>query len=350
VSDVIASLLLAAIGSAVTFLVQVSRRRYRNRRLREQYPVAGLFATEFEDKSDDGLVVQKGLTRIRQHGMEIVGVTSELQTGRCWKLKGKISSEGFISGVYVAEDPHDTGNGTFFVEVDGATGDMQGLWAGYDSVHHSIEGGKYRFRRCPETDIRRAEHHEAKSLVALLGDALGDRYVEYDEVIRLIEGANSELCLVAKTETRGIAGAATASIISQEALSGSFPKGQSHVLSELPMSPYHENVGLIQAVAVSNLYRERGIATQLTRSAMDWLREQQATIALSFGWKSPEGCHIAGVFESCGFNPVREVENFWLEDSKNAGYSCPSCGDVCGCDAVIFTRSLIDMPANPCRV
>jgi GNAT superfamily N-acetyltransferase len=350
VTDIVTSLLLAAIGSAITFAVQQIRRRYRNHRLRARYPVEGLFATEFEDRTESGTVVQKGLTRIRQHGMEVSGVTSELQTGRCWNLKGKISSDGFISGVYRAEDPHDTGSGTFFVEIDGATGDMKGLWAGYDSVNHSIEGGQYQFRRCPETDIRAAEHHEAQSLVALLGDALGDRYVEYDDVARLIKGANSELCLVARTDGADIAGAATASVVSHRDLARSFPKGKGHLLRQLPLSSHHQSVGLIQAVAVSSLYRERGIATQLTRAAMDWLRDQRATVALSFGWKSPDGCHIGGVFESCGFRPVYEAEKFWFEDSKAAGYSCPSCGDVCRCAAVIFTRSLIDMPANPCRV
>jgi GNAT superfamily N-acetyltransferase len=278
------------------------------------------------------------------------GVTSELQTGRCWNLRGRISPDGFISGTYAADDPHDTGSGTFFVEIEGTTGDMKGLWAGYDSVNHSIEGGKYKFRRCPRTTVRSAEHHEAQALVALLGDALGDRYVEYDEVTRLIDGSGSELCLVARTENREIAGAATASIVPHQALSSSFPKGQGHILSELPVSPHHESVGLIQAIAVSGLYRERGIATQLTRAAMDWLRDQQATVALSFGWKSPDGCHIAGVFESCGFRPVHEVDRFWHDDSKDAGYSCPSCGDICDCAAVIFTRSLIDMPANRCIV
>lgn len=349
-TDVFASLLLAAIGSAITFAVQQIRRRRRDRHLRVQYPVSGLFATEYEDRSGDLTVVQKGLTRIHQHGLEVTGVTSELQTGRCWNLKGRISPDGFLSGFYTADDPHDTGSGTFFVEIDGATGDMTGLWGGYDSVNHSIEGGKYKFRRCPEATIRSAEQHEARPLVALLGDALGDRYVEYDEVTRLIEGDASELCLVARTEASDIAGAATASVIPHADLQLSFPKGQGHVLGQLPVSPHHENVGLIQAVAVSSLYRERGIATQLTRAAMDWLRDRSATVALSFGWKSPEGCHIAGVFESCGFRPVQEVERFWSEDSKAAGYSCPACGDVCHCSAVIFTRSLIDIPANRCRV
>lgn len=312
--------------------------------------MSGLFATEYEDREGDTTVVQRGLTRIHQNGLEITGVTSELQTGRCWNLKGRISSDGFISGLYMADDPHDTGSGTFFVEIDGATGDMKGLWAGYDSVNHSIEGGKYKFRRCPEASIRAAEHHEAQPLVALLGDALGDRYVEYDEVSRLIAGDDSELCLVARTESHDIAGAATASVIPHGELHQSFPKGQADVLRQLPVSPHHESVGLIQAVAVSSLYRERGIATQLTRAAMDWLREQSATVALSFGWKSPDGCHIAGVLESCGFRPVHEVDRFWFEDSREAGYSCPACGDICHCSAVIFTRSLIDMPANRCQV
>jgi ribosomal protein S18 acetylase RimI-like enzyme len=349
-TDLAASLLIAALASALTFLFQSTRRRLRERQLRRKYPAAGLFATEFEDQENGRPIIVKGLTRLTQRGLDVRGVTSELQSGRCWDLEGRISPGGFLSGIYTAEDPHDTGSGTFFVEIDGASGDMHGLWAGYDSVNHSVEGGGYTFRRCPEAAIRPAGHDEAPAIVGLLGDALGDRYIELKDVTDLVASDGEQACFVARNGSHDVAGALLTKVLDHQDLTGVFPSGQEGLLNELPLGQYHDRVGFVRAIAVSEGYRGRGIATQLTRTSLDWLIEQQATLALSFGWKSPDGCHVQGVLESCGFTVVGEIDHFWREDSKSAGYSCPTCGDVCTCSAVVFTRSLLDMPATRCRL
>jgi GNAT superfamily N-acetyltransferase len=344
-ADLLASLVLAVAGAALTFVFQRVQREGRNRRLRRQYPVGGLFTTEFEDREGDRVFIEKGLTRIHQHGTDIRGVTSELQSGRCWDLEGSVSPGGFVHGIYTAEDPHDTGMGTFFLRINGSTGDMDGLWAGYDSVNQSITGGRYTFKRCPDADIRVAASQEYPEIVALLGDALGNRYIDVSQLQRM--GQNqAEVCFVAYSENR-LVGAAIARCVGQEELADVFPQGQAVVLEDLPLGHYHRRVGFVSAIAVAPDCRGRGLATQLTRTAMKWLREKGATAALSFGWKSSRGCHISGVLNSCGFEAHNEVPGFWTEDSANASYSCPECGKICKCTAVIFTRSLSDLPAGP---
>jgi len=347
-TDIFASLLLAAIGAAITFAAAFGKRRVRNRQLRRRYPVAGLFTTEFEDQDGSRLVVEKGLTRLRQRGMEIRGVTSELQFGRCWELEGTVSSGGFVHGLYRAEDPHDSGMGTFFLRIDATSGDMEGLWAGYDSVNQSLNGGRYTFRRCPEVEIRKAASSEYEQIVALLGDALGDRYIGIDQLEQMGK-IHNETCFVAISEER-VAGAAITRLVESVALAQVFPLGQEQVLNEVPLGQYHRTVGVVGAVAVALENRGRGVGTQLTRASMDWLRDRGATAAVSFGWKSSNGCHIAGVLRSCGFEERLEITEFWTKESASTGYSCPECGNLCKCSAIIFTRSLTDLPSVQCRV
>jgi ribosomal protein S18 acetylase RimI-like enzyme len=346
-TDILASLILAAIGAIITFAAQLTRKHLRNRQLRKRYPVEGLFTTEFEDREGDRIFVEKGLTRLHQRGADIRGVTSELQSGRCWDLEAHVSSGGFVHGIYTAEDPHDTGMGTFFLRING-TGDMEGLWAGYDSVNSSLTGGRYTFKRSPEVEIRRAATTEYPDILALLGDALGDRYIGMSE-LQEIGRRPHEACFVAYAESR-LVGAAISRLLTSDILPQAFPKGQEKVLNDVPIGQYHRTIGLVSSVAVASHSRGRGLATQLTRNSMDWLRDNGATVALSFGWKSDEGCHIAGVLTSCGFESRAEVAGFWTEDSATEGYSCPQCGDVCHCSAVIFTRSLTELPPDRCRV
>ncbi len=339
-------IVLAGIGSAITFALQYARRLIREYRLRQQYPVAGTFATTYDDIANGEFVTQKAFTRLHQRGDFVSGVTSEFNSGRRWKLEGQITRDGFLRGSYSAEDPYDKGSGTLFLKVDGAKGDMEGLWAGYDSANRLMGGGRYKFRRCTDLQIRSARQSEADALVALLGDALGHRYVDLDEMEALIAGNGDEACIVADLGNGYIGGAVTVRVVDRDAAIQELPKGQDALLDRLPLRGVHRRIGLIKAVAVQPGSRNRGIATDLTRAALDWLGAHQATVALSIGWKSSAGCHIEGVFESFKFRAADEVASFWYEDSKEGLYRCPVCGEVCSCSAVIFTMSPIEVPAD----
>jgi len=339
VSDLIASLLIAAVGALLTYGIALTKRRIDQRRLRRRYPVAGTFITEFEDRSDEQPTVQRAISKLSQKGTEIEGVTTDLSDSRSWRLSGQIDAGGFLHGIYAASDPHDTGVGTFFLEIDGNKGDMEGLWAGYDSTNRQVAGGRYSFRRCPEVEIRASTDRDASAVVALLGEALGDRYVELSEIRKLASGSGGS-CHVAMTPSGEVVGASTASWIDRDDLPSHFPAGQEAVTERLSSLRYHERIGHLEAVAVAVSYQGRGLASRLVERAVQSLEEAGVTSVISFGWIDNDHCAIRGILEGQDFRTLLEVDRFWTEDSRAKGYSCPTCGDVCQCAAIIFTKPL----------
>lgn len=340
-SDIIASLILGAIGAGLGFTIQVARHRIQNARLRKRYPVAGRFVTEFEDIEDDQRIVRRALSTIEQDGKTLRGETVNLEDGRSWWLRATIEDGGIVHGIYGATDPHDTGTGTLFLEVDGMRGDMTGMWGGYDSVNRRIEGGRYTFRRSPVKFVRPARSTEASQVLALLGDALGDRYIELESIEKKISSSPDSTCLVATGESGGILGAITASLLSPDTFREHLPVGQEALLNrELRRLRYHGNVGHLEGIAVSDSCRQRGVASQLVEAALDWFEDSGATVVVSFGWSSNGRPHVAGVFDGHGFEQVAEIGNFWSEDAQAKGYDCPSCGTGCRCSAVIYAKSL----------
>jgi ribosomal protein S18 acetylase RimI-like enzyme len=342
--DIVTPIVLAGIGSIITYALQYAKRLVRERGLRKQYPVAGTFATAYDDIANDEFVTQKAFTRFTQRGDFVKGETYEFSSKRRWKLEGHVTRDGFLRGTYKAVDPYDSGSGTFFLKIDGTKGEMEGLWAGYDSANRLMGGGRYRFRRCAEARIRPARRSEADSLVALLGDAIGHRYVGMDEMEELIGGSADKACFVADLGGGNIAGAVTVRVVDREEAARELPKGQEALLDRLLSHGVHRRIGLIKAVAVHPGARKRGVATDLTRAALGWLADRNATFAFSIGWKSDKGCHVEGVFKSFEFQVVDEVAYFWREDSEAGDYRCPVCGEVCTCSAVVFTMSPIQVP------
>lgn len=340
-SDIVSSLILGAIGAGLTFTVQFIRHRIRNARLRRRYPVAGRFVTEFEDIENDEQVVRRALSTIEQDGKTLTGETVDLKDGRSWSIRATIEDGGIVHGMYAAADPHDPGSGTLFLEVDGMRGDMTGMWAGYDSVNRRVAGGRYTFRRSPVKSVRPASPAEASQVVALLGEALGDRYIELEGIKEMISGSPDSTCLVATGESGAVLGAITVSLLSSDALREHLPVGQEDILNrELRRLRYHGKVGHLEAIAVDDSCRQRGVASQLVESAIDWFENAEATVVISFGWSSNGRPHVAGVFDGHGFSQVAEVENFWSEDAQAKSYDCPSCGSGCRCSAAIYAKSL----------
>jgi GNAT superfamily N-acetyltransferase len=340
-SDLVISFLIAGLGSLLTFLAGFAVRKARDWRLRTRYPVAGRFVTEYEDQVAGGTVVRKAITVLKQRGREVSGTTVDLNGGRAWGLKGMIEKGGFLHGVYGAEDPHDSGQGTFFLKIEGTDGDMKGLWAGYDSEISDISQGGYTFRRCPEARIQVAVDADAPSVCALLGDALGALYVDLEDIRSIMApGSHDATCLIAVDRTGQIVGALTAAIFEEASLGDALPLGQAESLQPLPMLRYHERFCMIRSVAVLPRCKGRGIGTELVVQALGWAGERGATAAISFGWKSSQGCHIDGVMTTAGFRSVSEVANFWTEDSRSKKYACPECGSICECAAVVFKRTI----------
>lgn len=334
------SLLLGCIGAALTYLLRLAIRLTRERLDQDLFPVSGTFVTEFEDLEDGLPVLRRATTVLRQKGTEVFGLTTELGSGRSWHLKGSVERGGFLHGAYTADDPHDAGRGTFFFSIGTEEGELDGLWAGYDSRISGIAGGRYRLRRRPDLELRKATPDDAAAIVALLGGALGERYVRLEQIRALLADENRGAAGVAVSQSGELVGAVTSSWLRPSELRDHLPAGQEGLVEELDFLEYHARAGHIEAVAVAPAYRGRGLATQLVERAVGTLEDGGATAVISFGWEAEGQCAIAGILQSQGFGLARRVENFWGRDNQEEDYDCPSCGDRCRCAGLVFSRPL----------
>lgn len=181
--------------------------------------------------------------------------------------------------------------------------------------------------------------------LAVMGSGLGDEYVSAEE-LESYAGDADKTALVAK-DGQVVAGAATARIFNgADDFLDSLPQDMAEPLRACLPGLESNRVGLIKSVAVHRSMQGRGIATRLVRESTERLWSLGATVIVSIGWTDDEGCHIQGVFESQRFMACADIPDFWLHDSTDKGYSCPTCGSPCRCTARIFTKQRTDLPAG----
>lgn len=333
--DVLVGLLGAGLLSALTLLIQA----IRGALVRRNFPLAGIYISKFEDYENGALVVTKALVDLRQRGRTLSGDVRLLDGGRTWSMEGRIHGDGRVSGSYRASDPRDTGLGAFFLELQ--DGGMDGMWSGYDSQNKAVTAGRWSFQRIKEQLVEKTKREDIDKVTALLGSALGVRYLSKNDVTSYLEGENSTVFSLKSAEDGTIVGAAIATLLDATApLHGIVPSDQvervEHVIPELEFN----KVSYLKSLAVSPKNQGLGGATALVRAAVQWSSERSATIVFAVGWKDKQGCHIQGVLEGLEFKAREELSDFWLMDSKERDYECPSCGETCRCGAVLFSRRI----------
>ncbi len=343
VAALIVPLAAAVVGATASWGIRV----VTNRRLRHKYPLGGRFVTEYEDLVEGQRVTKKGVCELGWKGRDVRGNDTNVQEGRSWSLNGRVDRGGYLGGRYRAVDPYDSSTGTFFLQREGNMGDMLGLWAGYDSANRVVVSGSYKFYRSPDATVRAARLDEARRVVSLLGEALGECYVDLAAVQEAIAPDSRSACLVVVDRENRLLGAVTYYLVSKESICRFLPNGQDDIAERLRLLWCNHAVGLLRSIAVAPSYRGRGVATQLTEAGLKWCASEGATAMLAFAWDPPAGSQFAGVLKHSGFCPVMTIDNYWTNDSAAKGYDCPACGAVCHCGAVVYSRALLDQDQRP---
>lgn len=321
------NLLTAAIGGAVTLLFGASVQKYKRYRLEKMYPIAGNYLSEYEDVVAGKKSVAKAPVKLMQRGRSIEGTTK--LDGRTWILKGEVSDDGYLFGIYHAESVHDKGVGNFFLEIN-IDGNMNGLWSGYDAINKTILSGRYSFVRSPTVSIEKITKRQIPAVLSIADKQLGAAFIN-------IEGLLSDENISAFASiSEKIIGFCTGKQIPLQKLYEDIPQLKSMKLRQLEAV---ENLGMVASVATDPSYSGRGIGTALVEYCIHQLEARGLNVLVMTGWKSNEGIHIGSIADKHGFEKLLEVADFWKEDSLNKGYSCPSCGEPpCHCSAVVYIR------------
>jgi len=334
VPTILLAIVQGLVGTAILSLFGLTARFVRDRTIQRRYPVAGHYLSSYEDHDEGQIIQVKADMVFRQRGRRVWGVTSDLDDSRRWRLEGRVDDGGRIWGKYGADTPHDPGTGGFFLEMR-SDGSLEGLWSGYDASNGGVQAGKYTFRPAVGVKSRAANASDLDESLALLGRALGPRYVTRQALTSYMADAEvNKHAFVSRSTSGELVGVATVEIFeNSEAFFDQLPVGQKSTIEGLvPNLDYHR-IGLVRSVAVASDMQGRGVGTQIVQAAVDWLWTHKSTLILSVGWTDEAGCHIEGVLEGLGFHARGDIPFYWHADSTEKAYDCPSCGRPCGCVA-----------------
>ncbi|MCW2607328.1 MAG: GCN5-related N-acetyltransferase [Frankiales bacterium] len=331
-SEILVALVVTGLLGASSWTIRVLQDRATSRR----YPVAGVYASSYEDRVDGEIVTTKAVARITQRGRRLSGHTENLSDQRAWGLEARLTRDGRIYGTYRSADPYDEGTGGFFLER-AARGRLEGMWAGYDSTNKSIESGRYSFWPLPECEVEPLEEAHVPAALSIVGEALGKRYIGREELESYARREEGKWAFVAKDRAGRVVGAATCMLLEPTAFLGSLPVDQAEAVARLMPGLDFERIGVLKSIAIAPAAEQQGLGTALTRRVMEQLWSAGATSIVTIGWTDAQGCHVEGLVRGLAFKPVGALSDFWCQDSVAKGYECPTCGSPCRCEARLFS-------------
>jgi len=90
-------------------------------------------------------------------------------------------------------------------------------------------------------------------------------------------------------------------------------------------------------VVVHPDYRGKGVAKELTKIRLKYLKNQGCKYVRSYAWVRPDSsCPSCSILEKNGFKVIKEIEGYY-SDCK---HTCPSCDVDCKCIARVYQKEL----------
>ncbi len=302
-----------------------------------RHAVGGRYITYYQDIVRGEAKMMKAVMDLEQSGRDFTGITTNRDEKRVWRIKGQIDELGDLRGTYEQATPTDTGRGNFYMEPDSADpGSYNGSWQGHDSMNRKVADGQYRWVPCKDVDViplSQIEEELIPQAMAILGEALGERYIDRESFNRYWRGSDDHFGLLALHE-KEVVGVRLA-----HRLSGPEVQQYEAILSrhKVFLNLRLHRVGQLKSIAVKPGFRRHGVGTLLSRKALEELTTKgRCTAVIALVWESGSRESAGSLLEELGLKRKLRIEEFWKEDSIRKGYGCPQCGNPCRCAASFF--------------
>jgi len=186
-------------------------------------------------------------------------------------------------------------------------------------------------------DIQPLEDRFISQVMEIAGDQLGKDYVDQEELERALDDESDLYSFIA------VKGGEVIGYLNFEIQE----RVKIDEYLNIPRKDYPprlkdaEKAGAIKAGSVKKKYQHRGVGTELNRKVLDKLEKEKINLAYTLGWIKEGEAAISGIMEKFGFEKIKELEEYWKEDSLDKGYSCSLCGEPpCTCSADIFVKEI----------
>lgn len=99
----------------------------------------------------------------------------------------------------------------------------------------------------------------------------------------------------------------------------------------------NKKVGSLCSLCVNEDLQGKGIGQTITKKCLDWLKNKGCDLVLGVSWISGLSHTSNRVFQKIGFKPIKEVKEFYKNDSIKHPFNCPGCKtQPCTCSATLY--------------
>lgn len=174
------------------------------------------------------------------------------------------------------------------------------------------------------------------AVLAISDEQLGKDYLSSNDIKEMINNREKHFAKIVFNLNNEAIGFCLCSILTSDELE----KYLLVPIEELSKAlTYSKKIGLIKVIAVKENYQGRGIGYNLVGKCISEFIERNVSSMYCVGWKSSKGVNIGGILKNYDFKIIKEIPNYWREDSLEKNYYCHDCGQPpCQCTAVIFVR------------
>jgi ribosomal protein S18 acetylase RimI-like enzyme len=174
-----------------------------------------------------------------------------------------------------------------------------------------------------------------KSVISISDQQFGKGFVDVKMLQTFIDDEN-KYGLVAKTNQE-IAGFILLAKYDSHAFKSAILHEQAWFATQYS---HAANLGVIHTIALDPAFANQGLGTLLTKKGIETL-SQHADEIISICWDQHEQTSYSKVLEKCGFHLVKNIPDYWFDDSLQKKYVCKLCGKPpCKCQALIYKLSI----------
>ena len=189
-----------------------------------------------------------------------------------------------------------------------------------------------------EYEVKHLKERYVKQVLEIADNELGKDYLEEEELEKALDSNNDFYSLIAVGKSEEVLGYLNFEIQDKEAVDDYL---------KIPREEYpftlkdFERVGAIKTGSVKKDYQGRGIGTELNNEVISELQEKKINIVYTIGWIKNGKAAISGIMDRMGFEKVKELNDYWKEESLKQGYCCSACGEPpCNCSAALFVKKI----------
>lgn len=188
-------------------------------------------------------------------------------------------------------------------------------------------------QNCFDYQIKVLKKEHKTAVKKILDSQFGQDYISWIELDYFL--TPKALGFVAIYQDQ-ILGVSLVKLGNAKSLSNELLKGQDWFLSYFDSKL---TLALRQHLAVKSNWQGKGVGSFLLREGMAKLEEKTDTI-ISVVWQESAGKTLGGLLRKANFFPVKNIKNYWKEDSLIKQYQCPLCPILpCQCSATIFVKN-----------